>query len=187
MSANPSSRRKHLFDIVILLSLGLPVLFICVMVFIISYCLSTPPAPTPAPSEIAARARARDAHVAAAKTQTPGLVKETGVITLPLGQSANWAVVYFDGVRLWASLERQLIALDPEAREVLLGPIELMDPAFGMSFVGQRLWVSDIAGLYPVDVESGQRGTAIQVFVNPYTMVYDGAHTCVTAHSDSIM
>jgi len=64
--------------------------------------------------------------------------------------------------------------LDPEAREVVLGPIEVKDHAHPMAFDGQRLWVFDFWSLYPVDAESGQLGTVIEVPGTINSIVYDG-------------
>ncbi len=187
MSTHPPSRRKHFVLDGMLIVLGLIILFICAGLFAVLSHFGEQPVPTPAPGEIVARARARETHVAAARTQTPGLIKETGVITLPFGQPTTWGDgphIYFDGVRLWASLGRQLIALDPEVREVVLGPVELKNPAVGMIFDGQRLWVSDIWSLFPIDVGSGEVGTVVPTGVCPYSMVYDGAHLWFDALED---
>ncbi len=135
------------------------------------------PQPTPAPGEVTAAAHTRETLLVVAKTQAPSLVEATGVVTLPFGQTTNDVNIYFDGVRLWASLENQLMAIDPEAREVIVEPIVL--PSYvmpGMVFDGRRLWVSDITELHPVDVASAKLDTAIEVGVSPNSMVYDGAH-----------
>jgi hypothetical protein len=185
MSTHPPSRHKHYVLQGMLIVLGLIILLIGAGLLVVSSHLGEQLVPpTLEPGETAATARARETHVAAAKTQTPGLVKETGVITLPFSQPTTWGDgphVYFDGVKLWVSLGHQLIAFEPEVREVVFGPIELKDHAVGMAFDGQRLWVSDIWSLFPIDVGSGEVGTAMLIGVAPYSMVYDGARLWIDA------
>jgi hypothetical protein len=130
----------------------------------------------PAPDEMTAVAHVQETRVAVAKDIVPSLVSETGVITsvfLPTG----WANVYYDGARVWASYDTLLIALDPQTREVSLGPIGFDEPVEDMISDGRQLWVRLLDKLYPVDPVIGKVGPAVQAdgrLLDP--LAYDGTH-----------
>ncbi len=140
--------------------------------------------PTPAPGEVTAAAHAQATRVAAARSIVPSLVRETGIITAPFTQPRTKASTCFDGMKLWVSYANQLIALDPETREIVLGPIEFDRPVSAMMLGGKQLWVHQLGDvrqgellptqLMPVDVASGQPGAALLVPLDAWSPVYDG-------------
>jgi oligopeptide transport system substrate-binding protein len=136
------------------------------------------PVVTPAPRDATAAAQMRETRVAAAKAVAPSLVRETGVITSPFrqGNYTSDAHIYLDRTRLWVDYANQLLALDPESREVVLGPIEFDTDATNMVSDGKQLWVSRRHGSnpIPIDMVTGEPGPAIEVAVADDSLVYDG-------------
>ncbi len=170
------------------------VVFLVVMLGGILFCLylgwafaglGTPPARTLTPNEVTAISQTREARVAAAKAAASSLVRATGVITSIFPQPLpNGARICFDGERLWVNYANQLIALDPESREIVTGPISFDRAVADMIFDGKQLWISQPfdfrqgeafpGKLIPIDVVSGKPGLAIEADVWSNSLTYDG-------------
>ena len=121
--------------------------------------------------------------MAAARAVAPSLVRETGVITsvasaLALAQGqAGGHYVYFDGNRLWVNQGRTWLAIDPESRETVAGPILLDSWPRAIAFDGHQLWFLIYDGLQSIDVDAGKLGSLIKVEESTRrlpSLVYDG-------------
>ncbi len=177
--ANPNRLAIGILVVALIVIAGVIVFGICSQRF--SEFGHPPPPPSPASIEVTAAAQVRATHLAAAKAVAPSLVRETGVIT-SIAAALYWAqpvgyYVYFDGSHLWVNQGLTWLAIDPESREIVVGPISLERTPRAIAFAGHQLWFLMPNGLQSIDADTGKLGSLIEAEITTRGMsslAYDG-------------
>ena len=127
-----------------------------------------PVTPIDATATALACTQALEAQEAAAEAVVPSMAGESAVVTTVPVRWVHPAKIYFDQERLWFYDGNKLIALDPESKKVVVGPVALGSDLESMVFNGKQLWILQYQGdlpirLRPLNVESGKLGPAIEI------------------------